>query len=680
MSMNEFSDVDLEKISPKETEEGELPVYYEQLKLKESDKERILDEIVVELEAIRDERNSIKLDSKIVALRNQYKGEVTEDERRMFNLSRQTTRTKVNKVSSLLMQAFMDSDPKFSVTPRPENEDPNADAACEKKTDFLDYKLDNLPYRDPSGMVVHNGVLIGTGIKKIRHIIKREDRRREEVYRPQDLEAFLKNWPTAEKDYPQYIKTLQSGKELRIMAKFKETTYNDPGFFSVEPENFFVRIGCDGYEGLCTTKLTAEKIPMLYWDLKREEERGMFYDIDDLTYTDKEKKARIDKAENRYYDILECVFYTKLKESDEEFTKCVFWINEEKRKMIGSILYPLYAVDCYYNPFYIMRKTSDFYGIGLGEVLTDLSLAEDAMLNAILESVWMQNLITPITQKNSQVAKQFTSKRWTHGVPLTLEQGETVDFLQKYMAAPNVPGMVSLMQFMLQAQDDASGVTSLMSGRESPLDPSAPASKTLALLQQSGINIKEYIQTMAPAFNRDGEILFAMYYQMNEDGVRYRVSPDREGEEGPFSTLTRQDIMSKSNIQTMALAFDFDQLNSQKVDLALYQTLRLEPLFAADPNQVYFALKTIIKGFSPKWRRLYSQLIGKPEDLQKKSVKQAMQTTAQYIQMKIMESRTTGVPPEFNVEELAGMIAQGQKLLGTPPTKEEVKEAQKKNA
>lgn len=696
--MNLIQDETLTKVKPdpkkeEKAKQAEIPIYYEKLKLDDEQKSRIVDEILDEFKELKEERDSKRLEAKWDALENQYNGIVEEDERRMFNLCRQTTRTKVNKVTNLIMQAFLKSDPKYSVSPRPEFQKQGGQEVCDKQSDFLDYKLDNLPFREPEGMTVHSAVLKGTGFTRVQHTIKREKRKREECYKGENkvmgmgpngqpiiknegLEEFLRNWPDAPKDHPQFVKQLMEGKEVRFVAEFTETTYNDPSFTPVNIKDFWARLSCDGYEGLKTTKLTVERIPYLYWDLKKEEKRGFFYDVDDLTYQDKDNKAKKEKFENKSYDILRCVFYAKLKEGDEEEIKGIFYIYEEKKKMIGSILFPYYGIDCDYVPHYIMKKEPGLYGIGLGEILTDSHAAENALLNGVLESTWMQNLITPIVTRNSGVVQQFASKSWTHGVPLVVDDLEKVDFLQKYMSAPEVPGMITLMQFLLQGDDDATGVSSLMSGRESPLDPTAPASKTIALLQQSGINIEDYILTISPAFNTIGEILLQLYYQMAQDGVQYRVSPDRARGKNPFAVLTRADMIAKTSIQVMAYAFDFDRLNSQKLDVGLYQLLRQEPLFNADPQQVYVLLKNIVKGWSPKWNNLVDEILPDPQTLQKQQISNAVNATATYIKAKIQESKVTGLPPEFDIRQLVPVVAQGQKLLATPMSEEEAKLAE----
>lgn len=707
-SMKTIEDITLTKTKPDEKKiekAQELPIYFEQIKgLSKEDKDRIITEMLEELKAIREERDDKRLPEKWDALDNQYEGKVTEDARRMFNLSRQVTRVKVNKVDNLIMQALMKPDPKYSISPRPGFQKQGGQEICDKQSDFLDQRLDYLPFREPEGQTVHSAVLKGTGFNKISHFIKREPRRREEEYEGtpgkgkqpivigmqengqpiamlnDGLAEFLRNWPDAIKEYPLYVKQLIEGKKIRFVAQFKETTYNDPKFDNVNLKNFYARLSCDGYEGLKTTKLTAEEIEYSWWDLQREEKRNFFYDIDDLVCKDKDKKIKNEKYENKMYKILECNYYAKLKESDEEEIKCKFWISEEKKVMIGALLWPYYGIDCDYIPHYISKKNRGLYGESLGEVLTDSHAAENSLLNNILETAWMRSLITPIVEKGSSIHKQFISKSWTHGVPLVLDKNDKApDFLQKYMAQADIPGMVTLIQYLTQGDDEATGVTSGMSGQESPVDPNAPAAKTIALLKWAGIDIDEYILTIAPSFNCMGECILQIYYQITQDGVEYAVKPDRVVGDNPFETLTRAEMIAKTNIQVMATSFDFDKINENAKDLALYQTFRADPIIARYPEAIYTMAKQVIKSWSPKWKNLIDRLLPPPAQFKKEQLQVAVQALALYIKQMVTEAKMTGAQPQIDPKQLLAVMAMAQKEAITPPTKDEIN-ARKENA
>lgn len=704
--MPEEKEYELEKQTKAEVDkkiESGAPIYFEKLDLDDKQKQRFQKEIWDEWDEIKKERNDDQLEQLWDALDNQYEGILEEDKARIFNIDRGVTQVKVDKIVSMAKKAFLESDPKFSVTPRPEFFKQGGLAICQRQSDFLDYKLDMLPINEGEELTLHSGVLKGTGILKITHKIKREDRKRDETYkgnplpvmdeqtgqpkadpqtgqpliRNKGLEEFLQNWPDAPKDYPGYIKQLMEGKEISILASYKETTYNDPEFRNVDLKNFYVRKATEGYEGLKTTKLTVECISYSYWDLLKEEKQENFYDIEKITYGYKEGKQsdKIKSFENKNYNILECVYYAKLKEDDTEDIKVVLFFDEESKVNIGAILYPYYLIDCYYVPHHILKKKAGFYQPGIGVRLTGSGIAENAILNFVLEGAWITNTVTPIT-KDQDVIDQFLEKRFMQGIPIDGDPGK-IGFLNQYMKSMDIPGMLALLQYCIQTDDDKSRVSSLMSGRESPIDPTAPAQKTMALLQQSGEGISDFLKTLEPAFNEIGYIILNMYYQMSKEGVKYKPSPERITGENPFAEMQRSDLIARTNIQVMASTFDFDKINLLQQFIAYLQMFRNEPLLAKNPEAIQILLKVITDNWHPLLRNISDKLIPTLEQVKREKILVTLQGIDQYVKAKKEEEKITGVPAQFKAQELVPLVTDLVAMVGTNPDPRVVKEQQK---
>ena len=238
----------------------------------------------------------------------------------------------------------------------------------------------------------------------------------------------------------------------------------------------------------------------------------------------------------------------------------MFWASKEKKVVIGSMLYP-HDVE-YYIPHYIAAVKPGFYQPGLAEFTVDSHIAQSVLLNLLLGGIYIRNTITPVT-KDPDVISQFLEKRFTHGIPIEAEPGK-VDFLQKYMSQIDVNGIMSSMQFMKQGDEEVTGSSSGMSGQESPFDPTAPASKTIALLKMAGINVDEYIACMTPAFNNIAYVLLQIYYQMSTEGRKYAIKPAKVVGDNPFGELSRSDMIARTNIQAQAYAYDFDKLQAKK--------------------------------------------------------------------------------------------------------------------
>lgn len=675
----------------------EVPVYLESIEFTEEQKNRIKKDIREEMEAIKEERDGEQLDAKFDALDDQHNGKLPEDTRRQFNLTLRITMQHEDRIVNNIMEAFLDMDPRFSISPRPGFEAAGGTEICEKQSDFLDDRLDYLPYRPEAEKVVRSSVRKGVGFMKIFHYIHCEKRRREEEYigkvevigmdpktqmpilENKGLKEFLANWPEAEKDYPGLVKQLNEEKPINIIAEYKETVYNDAKFRHIDNKNFYCRIATEGYEGLKTTRLTGERISMTWWELQQAEYEKKFTNIDELTYDkkDKDKKTREKGYENKSYDIMEYVYYFKMKEGDDDPVKIVCWISEEKEIVLGGILYPFYAIDCYYVPHHIKHTKSGMYQTGLAEDMSDDEYAAAIFLNSALEGAYISNLITPITQEDSDVDKQFNEKRFVHGLPINAKPGE-VDFLQKYMKPTNVGDMFAILQYLKQGVSDKTGISSgSISGRADPLDPNAPARKTAMLLQESNKNMRAYVFAIGPAFNTTGEILLQMYYQISKEGRKFKQRRSEQANQMPFAEISRAELGAHSIIEVRAYQFDFDKQNEKQIDLAFYQIVRQEPLVAGEPESVHLLLKNLMKSWSPKWKHLVNQMLPPIEQVKQAKLQVAIQAVTQYIQAKKQESDMMGQPMQLKMEELLPLIQQMTQELATAPSKEVMQEREK---
>lgn len=693
---HEFEDVKLNADQEKKQEEQELPAYFRPIEASEMDEDRLIQEIFDEFQAIQEEQEDAGLREQWEKLINQFKGELEEDEDRQFNLHRPSTKIKVRGCARLTNQAFFESDPIYNISPRSEFAKEGGYDVAAKQTDFLDYKLDTEEsFKRVKQKVVKWAYIVGIGIEKMYHNLKRRKRIRNEnwkgnpipvamnkatgdrIFKNEPLTQFLSKYPDAPK---KYIDALKEGKEINIKVRYMETSKNDPLPKVVDPRNFYVRKNTDGYEGLCDTKLIVERVEYFWWELEAGEKKGYFRNIDDLRYKyDKKgnKKSEKKNYKTDVYYILECTYLCRLKEDDDEEVKCVFWIGEDSRKCIGASHYPWEGIECIYNPHYVLQEEEGFYQPGVAEDLTDLNIAEDAFLNFGLEGAWISNMVTPIAPKNSDIDIQFLNKNWAHGLPIHGERGE-FDFLQKYMKPTSLPDVIAVLQILAKAQDDVSGHSQLMTGRESEIDPEAPARKTLALMQQSGVNIRDYIKCLLPSFNRTAEMLLQMYYQISREGRKYKMRDELDQVVGgnPFATIERNEMIARTNIEARALSFDFDKLNEKRLDLALYQVIRQELMIAGRPEAVHTLLKHLIAGWSPKWKNLINTLLPPLKKLKQEEQVVALNAAAQYLQLKEAQAKQAGVPVDINVQELTNVVNQARKDLVTPPSKEEMKARQ----
>ena len=314
----------------------ETPQYSQKISLNEDQKNKLVDEIIGEFKNMKEERDNLGLVQMWDAQANQYDGIMEENQDAQFNIHIHTSKVKVDSVVRAAKRAFLDVDPKFAISPRPEfwkkNQD-NADQICEDQQEFLDYKIsEELGVEQPLELALYSAAKHYVGIMKFPWTFKQEKKRRDETYRgvkvlaidPQSgvpivnrdgLDSFLKNYPDAEKTNKDILNKLQKGEDVTIQVEYKDVTYNNPDPAFVENKNFFVYNHINGLKGLKLARLTVETLDLSWHDLLvREAEEG-WENIDDLQFKGS-RRDKVDKTptkhedfEKKQYKILEANYY-----------------------------------------------------------------------------------------------------------------------------------------------------------------------------------------------------------------------------------------------------------------------------------------------------------------------------------------------------------------------------------
>jgi len=699
--MKVLETVDIEKQkNDNEEKEYRISSFITKVNLSENQIKVLRDEFFGEYDAICKEREEAKLEEKWDSLDAQYKGEIEEDEDRQYNLHKHTTKIKVDAISRSILQAINETDPLFSISPRSEYGKTIGYDVCQKQEDFLDHAIDErIPLKAVKDLVTHSATLKGTGIQKNIYDIRVVRRKKQEIYKGdpkpiyddsgvlvgtenKGLDAFMlahgEDIQENPDKYVGYIKDLQEGKKITLMVEYDSYEYDEPlpKFYNLK--DFFVRLKTKGYEGLADSKGVFCRDEFSFWELKREEKRGVLENIDGLKKeygldgnNEWTEKGDLDEYNLKDFKILEAEFYFKVSEGGEE-EKLLVWFEEENKVFLGAVYFPWIGLDTQYNPHYVKIKEEGFYQPGVGEDLTDSNIAENVLLNFYLEAIHTANTVTPILEEGSRTEEQFQNKEWAHGVPLVVDKGRAgqIRFVNEFMRPVDSMGMISGMQMISRDQDDVSGVSQLTTGRESNLDPTAPASKTIALLNQSGVNVKHYIEKISPSWNRDATMFLQLYAQMNEDGRSYRKGKSRSkaitGEQDLFGSITREEMLAKTNIQSRAMSFDFDKLNQKKEDLALYQILGNEVLVRSDPEQWGFVVRTLVKSWSPKWKNVIDKILPTTQEIQQKKSMLAIQAIDQYMRLIQDQAQTTGQQPQVDFNALQQLINQAVASMSIP--------------
>lgn len=687
--LQEGEDYALRRQTPEEMErndnDDDIPDYRIQLRLDDEQEDRLTKQFVLEFEALEKERIDLGLEEKWRERDSQYDGELESNKAIPFNLHVHQSKIKIDAICRAAKEAILDVDPIVDVTPRPETSEKNGYIVAQKQAQFIDYAMDE----DIKPEVSYDKILKCSakkfvGIGKVTWAYRREKRKREESYEgtPEGLRDFMNTYPEVKDPrtpefarYKKLIVDLFNQKKIDIVTEYKDTTDNNATLKYVKVEDFYVRNGCNYWEGLRTEHFTAEVVEFTYWELEKKQKEGEFNNIEKLWETggDNEKGSESKDYMTAVYDLLECNMYFKLKESDDDEIKLKAWFSKDKKVFLGCILYPFYAFDTEYIPHYMVLNDEGFYG-GVKSVMweiRDSNIAQNVLLNLALYGLYLRNTITPITTEGSAVEAMFNEKSWEAGKPLVLD--EYTDDVNKginFVQWPNIDTntFVTIMGMLRRDDSDTTTVSDLVTGQESPLDPTAPAEKTIALLHQAGLGIKEYLRTLTPSVNVFCTMVLQIYYQMSREGRKYQVRRKSEGVVGadPFQTISRDEMIAKTTVQCRASAFAYDKVNEKREAMAGLQLVQTNSYTLQQPQIQYEALLITLQTMGGRWKTLADKMPS-PEEFQKKQLMVAAEAMKMVMQTAQANAQVTGVPPRPpSPQEASAAVTKAQAVNYNP--------------
>ena len=372
----------------------------------------------------------------------------------------------------------------------------------------------------------------------------------------------------------------------------------------------------------------------------------------------------------------------------EDEVKIKFWWAEEREVMCFCEHYPYENISTEYIPIYMRRIRPGFWqnAMSIASDLSDSNLAENALVNFMLEMAWIETTVTPVIKEGSNTEKQLMTRRWNHGVPIVIrkdasEVSKEITFLQKPQS--QAAGMIPIIQYLLKQDDDVTGVSSLMTGRESPTDPRAPAVKTIALLKQSGLNIESYVKTALPSFNEIATVLLALYYQMTEDSKAFmtRRTVQDLTNSNPFKKITRQQMVAKTNIKSQAYAFALDKIQEKQENIALYSVLRSEIAARGDAESLDNLVRALVESWSPQWKTRVGLVWPSLSEFKKRQLQMAAQGCMAYMAQLKQQEQVTGVPAQADSQKLIAMLGQIQQMsMASPDDKQKMVEQANKGS
>ena len=652
-----------------------------------------------EFEAIKDERESLGLEKKWEERNRQYDGSLAPIKSIEFAIDVRESKIKVDSIVRACKDAFFPEDGDIvDVSPRPETARNDGWEVAERQQQFIDFAMTEeikpeLAFTKAFQSVFKKYV----GIIKVCWSYRQETRRREEhwegktvivgqgpdgqpIIDNEGLRSFLQAYPDAPQRYPGQVAKLLKGISVDIVVLYKEQVRNNPQYKYVKLEDYYVRNACEYNDGLLSEHLIGERQQYSYWELVKKQDDGEFENIEDL-WTEKEGNDKGgDDYKTKMYDVMEFTTYLKLKPSDKQETKIKCWFSEERKVFLGAIAYPFYSIDIDYVGFWGTTNDKGFYGDAESVMfdLRDTHIAQDALISLMLHSIYVRNTVTPIVREGSEVEQMFLDHDFKSGKPIPVD--DLTDDVNKAMSfvqwpAVDTQGGLVLLEKMKRIGSDVSRVSDLVTGGDSDLDPSAPAAKTIALLQQSGVGIKDYIKTILPSFNMCASHLLQLYYQMSTDDRKYRIRTKGKQVTGKdiFGEIKRAEMIVHTNVQSRAAAFAFDKVMEKREAMAAYQLVMGNPYTARQPRVLFKALKTFLSTFGGRWRTLGEIDLPSPEEFDQQQQAIAMDAVLKLFQAAKKQAQVTGVQPDPRkiMGAAPGAVTEAQAVAFNPELAEE---------
>lgn len=671
-------------------EGAEIPEYRIKLDLTPEQKDRLMAQIKMEFEALKQERVTLGLEKKWEDRERQYDGDLAPVKCIEFAIDVRESKIKVDNIVRAMKEAFLPEDGDYvDVSPRPESAANNGWEVAGKQQQFIDYSMDeDIKPEMALDKCFTCAVKKFVGIIKQVWDYKTDIRRREEhwdgkltpvavradgtvIYDNDGLRRFLQAYPDAPKRYPWAVQKLMKGESVDIVVNYRECISNSPKYRYINLKDFYVRNSCEYNEGLRTEHLIGERQQYSYWELKKKESAGEFENVEALFNSKQDDTG--EKGQGDFmtlnYDVMELTTYFKINDSDEEETKIKVWMGEEREVFLGAEQYPYYSIDCDYTGFWPKINDKGFYGNAESIMfdLQDTHLAQDALISLLLHSIYIRNTITPIVREGSLAEENFLDHDFENGKPIPVD--DLTDDVEKAFSFIKWPTMelssgLVMLEKLKRIGSDVSRVSDLVTGGESDLDPSAPAAKTIAMLQQSGIGIRDYIKSILPSFNITATNLLQMYYQMSTEDRKYRIRTKSQMVTGKdmFADIKREEMILKTNVQSRAATFVFDKMNEKREGLAAYQIIMANPYLSRMPQVQYKAIKILLSTFGGRWRTLADADLLSPEDFKSQQMRVAQQAIQALFLKAKQQAAVTGVEPdpEAIMAQIPDAITQAQ--------------------
>lgn len=601
-SLDTRRDLEAEPIQPGSEELS--PAGYLEVSLKDEERQALENWLEDHLSQITEQMSQVLV--RFETERNQYEGKMPGADYPYvgaFRVNYPLTKKKAREVANRLKQAYLDSDPIWAVSTDNEQLTQYAEAVERGLDSAVRNQLDE---EDDIAQAVFEATLHGAGFLVPGWLYTEGVKRDVETYRgfdgvrPEtllDLIKFEQRYPYW-KDEPQARKLhakIAAGKDVTSEVSYTVPLKNQPNVQHVPADRVRVYPECDGFEGLRTTPVYGFLKTYTRSQLEELARSGQIEQaqLNHLLNKEESEETSVDDEVETFDIFIGTATYQF--PADKRPSRYKVWFEADDHVLLRIREFPFWNDEPDLIPLYIRQEEPGFFKRGLGWDLQDDHIVLNVLTNLYLNAIDMANSMRWIVKRNSVAEQHLLARRWGPHLPIPYEQDPN-EIVANQQSLAHIPAIVTGFQMLKQQADDSTSTSSLQSGRESPTDPNAPATKTLLLLQQVEPNMKEYLRSLEPGFRQLGKWLIWLYYQ----GISLGWISELPGVPEMDKELLPE--IAKA-LNPRALLFEFDRAARNEQNMQMLQLLsKLAPMAVPE------ALKLTIRQFNSQWARMADRL------------------------------------------------------------------------
>ena len=443
------------------------------------------------------------------------------------------TETRLNIVHSFVMNVVHQRAGKLFVCVYEDKWNKEKSELCRKLSNYFnsnyEFNLMYVPGFSEAFLAVGRDGTIGRGADWLKRM-----ERRWEVVKYESLNEFLEKFPTpqdsgmVEEDYLQCVADLQNGKPVSLDEDYNDVVYDGPVISFTEIKD------CVWFPVNAKNQAQMIFIGSIIWmrdsDLKRKEKDGIFDGVDEVikqapgdegdTVTNQQDSIEgIMTSPTRHFKKLIHGRYMVDLDGDGIEEKYLVTYAVDTKKFVQFDRYPFYHNRDNLQITGFKKRPNRLLYRGICEMLEDLNEEANIAIRQRIDSRAIHNSPQFMALDSLKTALDpnrpenrfrpggiwwVPAMGWDKVKPVHTEKRDFGDSMQE-------EGNVDRMA------DNILGASELRSGRETPLDPRAPAAKTAMLLSQSASRLDDFIYDFIQSENRMLDIVLKLYAQYGPD-------------------------------------------------------------------------------------------------------------------------------------------------------------------